>query len=533
MGALPASQLPTGLDRGSADIMQPGTPPNDLSNTRPIGEQALRESEERFRTIFERNSAGIVMIGPDGRFIRANDAFCVLVGRNEEQLRQMKVADLVHPDERPITAQYQEALQHGKPTPIQSERRIIRPGGEIRWLRLSGAPIMVGNRLSSHVLTATDITVERKIAQAVRASEEFFRDIADLSPVMLWLVNPSGVATFLNKAMRDFLGVTADQLTSQERLSFMHPDDQAATLDHMQAASRNQNSQHHEVRMRRSDGEYRWFLTRTMPWLGPDGQMLGYVASAFEITDRKDAEQALITAHQRLGTELRERQRIEEQLRALSERLIHAQEQERRRIARDLHDDLGQRVAALCYSLFGLKQINAENPAAMDRIRGLEEDLAALGSDIRNLSHRLHPAMLDLGGLSTVVMGLCKELKSSGVHVAPEIRLHDDDVPREVALGAFRIAQEGLQNVVKHAGVNRARLRLAVDGERLEIVISDNGAGFDPENQAVGLGLVSIRERTRLLNGVTRIISQPGEGTTIHVSLPLPVESRSTETAAD
>jgi signal transduction histidine kinase len=211
---------------------------------------------------------------------------------------------------------------------------------------------------------------------------------------------------------------------------------------------------------------------------------------------------------------------------SLSGRLIDAQEEERKRIARELHDDYNQRVAMLAIDLARLAKNDRAASAAEDRsqsLRQISDRVRELGSDLHSLSHRLHPAALRLLGLVAAVKAFCKEFEEQqGVHVDFG---HEDvprNIPEEAQLCLFRIAQEGLRNIKRHSGANRAQVYLECFEGRLHLTISDQGRGFDsdkPPGQR-GIGLRSMEERLRVLGGHLEINSRPLEGTRIDAWLP-------------
>jgi two-component system sensor histidine kinase UhpB len=270
-----------------------------------------------------------------------------------------------------------------------------------------------------------------------------------------------------------------------------------------------------EYRVRRYDGAYRWLIGQGIPRFSAEGEFLGQAGSAVDITDRLNAEQAL-------RAELERRTEMERELHVLSERLIHAQEQARRNIAHELHDDLGQRVAAQGYALFNLKRKLPEiSPEAQEAIRRLEESIAKLGADIRDLSHRLHPATLEHAGLKTALKALAAEFSAAGLNVAARLDGAEQSLPAEVELNLFRFAQEALQNVARHAGIAEAEVDLTQENGYTRLRISDRGVGFDPDAQGrQGLGLISMRERARLLRGSLILESAPNQGTTILLEIP-------------
>jgi signal transduction histidine kinase len=219
------------------------------------------------------------------------------------------------------------------------------------------------------------------------------------------------------------------------------------------------------------------------------------------------------------------RKLAEEALSSVSRRLIEAQEQERSRIARELHDDLGQRMALLQIGLEQFDQDTAKlSSQARHQLRGLAEAAEEVSSNIHNLSHQLHPSKLDTLGLVASLDGLSREL--SNQHTLAVRFVHHDipgQIPKDVTLCLFRIVQEALRNVVKHSGAADARVDLSGHDGRIDLCIADSGAGFSPEsaNGVAGLGLISIRERLRLVGGQLSIESSPLHGTRIRVRVPL------------
>jgi signal transduction histidine kinase len=230
---------------------------------------------------------------------------------------------------------------------------------------------------------------------------------------------------------------------------------------------------------------------------------LGYAGSVVDITERKHAE---------------------EQLRALSARLIGAQEDERKRLARELHDDLNQQIAALSIAMGNLKrhipEEQAETRAQSDRIY---HKLVQLSESVRRLSHDLHPAILQYAGLVPALRSYCDTFtKLTRIEVAFQTDGSVNGVAPASALCLYRITQEALQNVSKHAKVNAAQVKVVRSNGQLRLTVSDAGVGMAESKRApsAGLGLISIKERTRLVRGRMEIVSAPNEGTTIRVSIP-------------
>lgn len=220
-----------------------------------------------------------------------------------------------------------------------------------------------------------------------------------------------------------------------------------------------------------------------------------------------------------------ERGRTEEALRYIGGRLISAQEEERSRIARELHDDLSQRLALLSIELAQVAQLI---PAKQRSLRARMQDLWAkaqeISVEVHRISYQLHPSKLEHLGLVSAVKSFCEELdERRGIKITFRGRGIPAGLPKDVALCVFRVVQESLRNVVKHSGAREARVVLRMSGRTLQLSVSDSGAGFDVDSAThrKGLGLISMSERLRLVGGTITIRSQPTRGTEIDIQIPL------------
>jgi signal transduction histidine kinase len=216
---------------------------------------------------------------------------------------------------------------------------------------------------------------------------------------------------------------------------------------------------------------------------------------------------------------------VEEALRRLSGRLITAQEEERTRLSRELHDDLSQRMARLLIRLERFRQgIGEMASKPRQQLDVIVEMASELSASLRDLSHMLHPATLATLGLVTSISGFCRRF-SEQHNLAVKFEFSDipKDTPEDVNLCLFRIVQEALSNVVKHSSAHEARVTLRRAGNRIDLCVEDSGVGFDttPPRGAATLGLTSMRERVRMVGGQFSIESQPMHGTRILVQVPV------------
>ena len=269
--------------------------------------------------------------------------------------------------------------------------------------------------------------------------------------------------------------------------------------------------------------QYRWYAVGVLTMLGQSALIGGLCAQR---AGRRRAEVAL----QASQSALRSR---DQHVQTLAGRLIAAQEDERARIARELHDDLSQRLALLSIGLTQLVGHTGGSDDLTHRARAAVASVGEIATGIHNLSHELHPARLQMLGLTPALRTLCRDMSS-----AHNVRIEFDHgplngpIPYQAALCLFRVAQEALRNVVKHSVASAAQVRLSQAQGMLRLLITDSGRGFSPRLAVRGLGLVSMRERVHFVGGQIWVQSMPGRGTRIDVKVPVEWEWHGTQAVA-
>jgi PAS domain S-box-containing protein len=348
----------------------------------------------------------------------------------------------------------------------------------------------------------------------LRQSEVFFRHLADDAPIIMWTTRPDTTLDYLNKFSVEFTGMPLRELLDEGWLNAVHPDDLGRIQSIYVPAVEARRAFLMEYRVRRADGVYRWILDSGIPKYEADGRYTGYVGCSFDITERRHVEEALQDSHR--------------EVRHLAGRLIEAQDVERARIARDLHDDVSQQLAGISIAFSGLKQRLGEYDVSEDvrqELVTLQQQTLALARNVRHLSHDLHPTVLKHLGLVKGLVSYCAELqRAHGVAVTCTAEGDFAAISQEAALCVYRIGQEALRNVIAHADATRADVTLVHADDQAEITITDDGRGFDAatrQEKDNGLGLVSISERAKIAGGTVSVVSARNQGTRVQARIPL------------
>ena len=302
-----------------------------------------------------------------------------------------------------------------------------------------------------------------------------------------------------------------DELQYESFLQCIHPEDSERIHQTIQQAMQTETDFTIEYRVLRADGTVRWIASRGQLQRTTPGNPLSMMGVSLDISERKKVEDAL--------------RRNEQDLSELTGRIIYAQEEELRRLSRELHDDLTQRLAALALEAALIeKQLSPVDPQTVQALKALRINLTDLADDVHGLSRRLHPSILDDLGLVQAVQAECSTFtKKTGIDLSFTPLDLPGLIPQHLALCLYRIIQEGLQNIAKHASATAASINLHGISGGIRLLIQDKGIGFDLKKakQNAGIGLSSMRERVRHVNGTIAVESNPGKGTEIQIFIPL------------
>jgi len=350
-----------------------------------------------------------------------------------------------------------------------------------------------------------DVTERKLSEEALRENEQRLRLATQVGRMYAYDWDVTRDAVVRSSEHVQILGLTEPlRFPQQQFVDKIHPDDRPKFLSAIARLTPENATSDLTYRALTSDGTLVWLKSNGRGFFDGEGKLMRVIGMVADVTDIKRAEEAFA---------------------GMTRKLIEAQEQERARIGRELHDDISQRLALLSVELEQLQ----ENPELRSRMQEIRNRVAEMSNDVQALSHDLHSSKLEHLGAVAGMKSWCKEF---GERQRMEIDFKSNvrtAVPLELGQTLFRVLQEALHNASKHSGVRRVEIEIREDSGQICLTVGDSGKGFEIEvaRRGRGLGLTSMQERVRLVNGTVTIESKPRHGTTVHVRVPLQSEHRS------
>lgn len=526
------------------DAVAPGTGVAETSGQRPDGSRfplevsaaavefdgrrhrvaVLRDISERDRTraalerwaqIFEHAEWGVMVGSPDGTTLELmNPAFARMHGWTVAELSGRPLLEIFAPAVRPsVPEQIRIANYRGH---HRFESLHLRRDGGVFPVMIDVTAVYdddgdvafrVANVQDISDLKAKELAL-KKSEELLRLSNSFLETVFAQAAVGVVVCNPDGRFLRVNRAFGDIVGYPEAELLRLSFREITHPDDLVAEIDQTrQMLAGAVRTYQMEKRLRHRDGSMVWVLLAVALVRDDSGAPLYVIGQIVDVSERK-----------RIAEDLEESRR---QLRRLSAHQEAVREQERKRIAHEVHDELGQLLTALKMEVNILRMKHGGDPAIAGKAVEMRELVEKTIGVVRHVARNLRPAALDLGLVPALEWLTDDFSRHSGVPCA--LTVSGDEMPLDDAstIVAFRVVQESLTNVARHAGAGNAEVTLAWSPAQVALAVRDDGVGFDPEAAADGFGLLGIRERIATVGGVCRIRSEPGHGTIVELAIPL------------
>lgn len=504
-------------DRWFQDLVYPS--PEGLSvffsdiTARKKAEEKIAESELRFRTLTRTAPVGIFETDAAGITTYVNETWLEYTGMSFEEAMGDGWLNAVHPDDR-------QKLKKGwyssteKASVSISEYRLVDKHGRMRWV--DGKAIPVINKegtVTGYIGTISDVTELKQALELVKQSEETLNMAQHISKIGNWEFDLlTGDLKWSKEQYRIFEleGYPSDTLYEAYRNKY-HPNDLYKLDEVIKNAIEKGEGYSYEHRIICNDGSIKYILGIGEPVKDENGKIIGLKGTGQDITERKLTEAAL--------------NETTEQLRELSTHLQNIREAERTTIAREIHDELGQQLTGLKMDIAWLrKKTRTDDPLVKNKFEVAVNLIDETVKSIRRIATELRPSILDDLGLNAALDWQVNDFAERfGIEVQYQNDFNDEHINPDISIGLFRILQESLNNIAKHAKAKKAVIKITRVGDMVELTVEDNGVGFDTDSRRkeITFGLLGIKERTYMMKGDCMIHSKTGHGTRVGVRIPV------------
>jgi PAS domain S-box-containing protein len=479
---------------------------NEIEDRKKI-EKTLRESQERHRIIFDGSRDAIFISSADGTILIFNRSATHLTGYRPDELKKLKIFDLYAKVDPGRHSDFIKRIWAGQS--ISGEARLARKDGRTIFTEFHSRKIVIAGKACAHTI-ARDITARKKSEAALRRSEAKYRELVQNTNSIIVRYDPLGHITFFNEYARKFFGFSQAEIIGRNILGSIIPwrssegrDYRSLMMDFLKHPGRYPTN---EIENVRRGGSRAWIAWTNKPVRDKTGRIVEILSVGVDVTQRKQAQ---------------------DQVQFLTHQLIKAQENERLKISRDLHDHIAQDLSTLKISLETL--FKDQPTETIKKLTQLSDILQRSIAAVRDMAYDLRPPGLDQLGLVKTLYLYCEDFsKSSAAEIDFAAAGVDElNLEYETEINIYRLIQEALNNIKRHADANRVTIRVVASSPDIVIRIKDNGKGFDVKSrrkQALKekrMGLQSMVERVRLLQGKINIQSRPNKGTYIFIAIPL------------
>jgi PAS domain S-box-containing protein len=468
---------------------------------RKKAEEELMLSEERYRSLIEQASDAIMITDQKGNFTEVNSSLCKMFGYTREELLHKNVSALIDPDQLKTDPIQFDRIITGEP--VLRQRRMMHKNGKIIEVEANVKMIPDGRVLA----IARNITDRKKADDEIKKAKELTDKLIDSLPGIFYLFDKTGKFIRWNKQFEVINGYSGEEISKMHPTDFFDGHEKEYIRKRIEQVFVNGSSDA-EANALTKDGEKIPFYYRAVRIIYEDKICL--LGSGIDISDRKKAEEQLKKSF--------------EQIRMLTEHLQNIREEERTNIAREIHDELGQQLTVMKMDISWLnKKIDSENETVREKLKGMLDFLDGMVKTVRRISSELRPSLLDDMGLVAAMEWHLREFeKRAGIKTLFQEPGKELQLPDAVKTGLFRIFQESLTNIGRHAHAQKVNIGLETNNSKVILTIEDDGRGFEKEKIATKetLGILGMRERSLMMGGNYEITSVPGQGTTVVVSVP-------------
>jgi PAS domain S-box-containing protein len=501
---------------------------------RKLAEEALKASETKYRELYTSMMDAYDRVDMDGNLVEFNEIFQQLTGYEPEELQKLTYQDLTpaywHQLEKEIIEK--QVLPRGYSDVYEKE--YIRKDGRVVPVELRTMVIRNNQGIPTGMWALVrDISDRKRIEHTLLTSEVRYRTLAEAAHDIIFIVDRQDRIIYVNTFAADIFHCNPDDMIGQMRTKYFTESTDSRQRGSLEGVFLSGEALYTENVTEFPNGE-KWLSTWLVPFRDGSGQLTEVLGVSRDITERKTAEETLVRFGEQLEEQVAQRTTelvaSQKQLRMLASQVVKAQEEERRRISRELHDEAGQALISLKYNL---DSVAGEIPAKFISSHRKLNDSAriidqAMGL-IRGLSHSLRPPVLDVGGLNLSLRELCWDFSQ---RTGLQINYSGDDIPGlpdEIGISLYRFAQEATVNILKHSEATEADFQLEYQNGEVTLSVRDNGKGMDQNGLTGGIGLLGIEERIGLLGGTLAIKSITSQGVSLTARIPWSADTQANQ----
>ena len=483
--------------------------------------QQLQLSEKNFRQITETSLEGIFQLDISKNILFVNESFSQMIGIPFEELYGKSFLQFIPEKDKASASRVFQKILDGQN--LRTELQLIHKAGHVLDVIISGVRTDLSHEVAL-TFFATDISERIKAEGKLIQSERKYRTLAETAQVLICVIDIKEKIEYINSFAASFVGISPENILGTPYSSYLSEKayDQISKFIHK--SFQGKTIKRIENLIDFPTGSY-WFRFSLVPLSNENHGITSVLIVATDITAIKNSNKILLDHKRELEKAVKQRtaslEISQEQIRNLARQIVSTQEDERRRVSRELHDEAGQALMSLKYELeTNFNELGLDSISANNKLASMLASINDTNEHIRQLSHSLRPPALDIAGINLSLEDYCNETSD---RIGIKIDYQGVDLPGladEIGICLYRVLQEALANIMKHSKASKVTVKLSYQDPMVKLSIIDNGEGMDLSTNGSGTGLIGIKERTSILGGVFVLKSQPGSGTHLVISIP-------------